>query len=184
MASRWPPRPIGLGAPFNIAFASRDTRDLLGPWWLVAACGAGTFALLAAIDFVAFGGETLRHIPGIGQSPPLDARLLVIFVGPVLEEVVFRGVVATGAAWLALQVLRRATDSPARSAQVVGTLTAATLAAFWHVGAPETALRVFILNLVINAVYGAFYWWRGLELAVMSHAIVTAILLLAVPVLR
>lgn len=49
-----------------------------------------------------------------------------------------------------------------------------------------TALNVALLSSETraNLVYGWLYWRRGLELAVLTHALVPAILYIGVPALR
>ncbi len=181
---RWPPQRLGLGPPLNLVVASRRTLPLLGPWWIIPALGVGATLILVALDLLLFDGITLRRVPGIGAPPPLGARVLVVLVGPIVEGLVFRVLIATGVAALVHALLVRFVRQPREAAQWAGTLVAALLAGLFHSRDVDAMTRVMTLNLVTGAVYGAIYWWRGLELSILTHVIVSVVLLLVVPVLR
>lgn len=58
MKIRWPPRPLGLGTPLNLAAASRETRPLLSRWWLVPVLGLATALLVVSIAGSIGGGDS------------------------------------------------------------------------------------------------------------------------------
>jgi membrane protease YdiL (CAAX protease family) len=182
MKIRWPPRPLGLGTPLNLAALSPETRPLLRRgWWLAPVLGLAAALLLVAIDLALFRGLTVQRLPELGSPPSVGLRVLIAIVGSVGEELYFRVFVATLAAWLGHAALSLFMRDPKAYAQWLGILVAAVIIGVWHVGDPADAPRVMTANVVTNVVYGWLYWWRGLEMAILAHMVVTAFLLIAVP---
>lgn len=185
MKIRWPPHPLGLGTPLNLATASRETRPLFtGEWWLAPVLGLGAGLVLVSIDVLFFAGATVRRLPALDAHPSVGMRLLIAPIGSLGEELVFRVLVCTLAAWLAYLALSLLIERPKVYAEWLGVLAAAGLIGAWHVGSPADAARVMTVNVVTNVVYGWVYWRRGLELAILTHMVVTAFLLIAVPAFR
>ena len=187
MKIAWPPRPLGLGTPLNLATLSPETRTLLGrSWWLIPVLGLATPLLMLGIDQVLFGGASLQRVRDLG-SQPLGFRLLVVLYSGVTEELLYRLFLASLVAWLAHVALSGFTRQaePRAFAQWLGILVAAVLFGLAHVGnLPDVAnpvLRAVTINGVAGVVLGWLYWWRGLEMAMLTHMVAIVVLYIAIP---
>lgn len=186
MTIRWPPAPLGLGTPLNLTASSPETRALLGrSWWLVLGFGLVTPMLMLAIDQVLFAGASLQRVRDLG-SEPLAFRLLVVVYSGVTEEVIYRLFLATMAAWLAYKAFQGLVAEPKVLAQWVGVLVSALIFGLAHVGnVPDAAhpvLRAVAVNGVAGLILGGLYWWRGLEVAMLTHMVAIVVLYIIVPV--
>jgi hypothetical protein len=187
MRAHWPPRPLGLGPPLNLALLSPTTRPLTRRrWWLPLVAGVATALAMMAADRALFGGVTMRATPGLNEHPPIGNRVLVALIGSLGEGLVFRVGVVTAVAWLAYVVLRRVSANAVRVAQWVGTIVAALAVGWMHVGqnAEPDVWRLVTLNAIGHTVYGWLYWTRGFEISFCTHAVVTSILYIVWPALR
>lgn len=185
MKIAWPPPPLGLGTPLNLAFASPQTRPLLRrSWWLAPVLGLVTPVLMLAIDHVLFEGVSRQRVRDLG-SQPLPFRLVVVLYSGMTEELIYRLLVATAVGWVAYLALSRFTTEPRRLSQWVGVLVAALLFGLAHVGnLPDVAHPVFravTVNGVPGLILGWLYWWRGLEIAIFTHMVAIAVLYVAIP---
>jgi hypothetical protein len=191
MKLRWPPPPLGLGPPLNLALLAPDTRARLARgWWLPPVVGLATALALFATDRLLFGGATMAGTPALSAHPPVGSRVLVAFLGSLFEELVFRVGLASVVAWIAYGLLRRALSDPERVirvAQGIGVLAAVSGVGLMHVGQvgqPSEFWRIMTINAVGHVVYGWLYWRRGFELALLTHAVVTLVLYIGWPALR
>lgn len=182
MRVRWPPSPLGLGTPLNLAVLAPETRsDFTRRWWRALALGLVAALVVMGLDAVLFGGLTVQRLPELGSDPPLGSRVLVVLVGSVGEELFFRALLATLVGWVAHLSLSRVTGRSKMLGQWFGVLVAATLAGVWHVGSPADAVRVMTISGIVGVAYGWLYWWRGLESAILAHMAVTGFLYIAAP---
>ncbi|MBX3174909.1 MAG: hypothetical protein KF709_10890 [Gemmatimonadaceae bacterium] len=109
----WPPRPLGLGTPLGLAAPSGRTRpDLLRDLRLVPVFGIFTALLIVAVDVLLFYGATIGRMPSLDDHPAVVSRVFVSLFGGVLEEVMFRLMLATFIAWLAYLALSRVVEKP------------------------------------------------------------------------
>ena len=188
MKPRWPPNPLGLGTPLNIASLSPETCSQLGrTWWIAPIAGVATAMAMACSDILFFDGITLRNTPDLGPETPAGDRVLVAIFGSLGEELVFRVGLATLVAWIVYKLLSRTLPNPVRTAQWIGTLAAAIAMGQLHVSQVEDATRfwrIMTVNFIGNVAYGALYWYRGFEMALMTHMTVTTVLYIGVPALR
>jgi len=185
MKIRWPPPPLGLGTPLNLAAVSPQTRAFLGrSWWLVPVLGVATPFLMLAIDQALFGGASLQRVRDLG-SQPLWFRTLVVLYSGMTEEFFYRLFIATLVAWLAYKAISSFTREPRTLAQWLGILVAALLFGLAHVGnLPDVAypiLRAITVNGVAGLILGWLYWWRGFEAAVLTHMVAIVVLYMVVP---
>lgn len=183
MRPRWPPSPLGLGTPLNLAVLAPRTRLAFVRWWWWRALALGLAAalILVALDAVLFEGRTVQRLPELNSDPPLGSRVLVVLVGSVGEELFFRTLLATFVGWVAHLSLSRVTGRSKTLGQWFGVLVAATLAGVWHLGNPPDAVRVMTISGIVGIAYGWLYWWRGLESAILAHMTVTGFLYFAAP---
>jgi len=83
---RWPPQPLGLGTPLNLALASPGTRSLLlRNWWLPLVAGVTASIAVLLVDQALFAGASLGRIREIG-SQPLSTRLVIMILSAVEEN--------------------------------------------------------------------------------------------------
>jgi membrane protease YdiL (CAAX protease family) len=185
MIIRWPPAPLGLGRPLNLACSSSDTQVLLRrSLWLAPVLGVAIPLLMLETDRMLFGGVSLQRVRDLG-SEPLVFRLLLIVYSGLTEELVYRLFLATLVAWLAYLALSRVVSEPKILAQWLGIVVAAVLFGLAHVGnipdAPQPVLRAVTVNGIAGLILGWLYWSRGLEIAVLTHMAAIAVLYIAVP---
>jgi membrane protease YdiL (CAAX protease family) len=182
---RWPPPPLGLGAPLNLVTLSRELRPRFqAQWWLAPVLGLAAGLTVIGIDALFFGGETARRTPSLSEHPSLLARILISIVGSIGEELFFRVLVATTIAWVVYLAARRLSTRSVVIAQTISVVAAALWVGLWHVGMAGDLWRVVSVNLVGNLLYGWLYWRRGLEMAIMAHVVVTATLFIGIPAFR
>jgi hypothetical protein len=186
MPIRWPPTPLGLGKPLNLASSSPETRDQLWRyWWLVPVLGLVTPLIMLSIDFVLFSGVSLQRVRDLG-SEPLGFRMLVVVYSGITEELLYRLFLATFVAWLAYSALSRFITEPKVLAQWFGVLVSALMFGLAHVGnLPDVAhpiLRAVTINGVAGLILGWLYWWHGLEMAILTHMFAITVLYFAIPV--
>jgi membrane protease YdiL (CAAX protease family) len=187
MKLRWPPSPLGLGTPLNLALAAPNTRSmLLQAWWLPALLGVVVPGLMLVVDHALFAGASLQRVRELG-SQPLPFRLLIVVYSGVTEELIYRLFIATFVAWLIHRALSRLSFDPKPLAQWAGVLVAALLFGLAHVsnlpGVPHPVLRAVIINGIAAIVLGWLYWWRGLEMAILTHMVAIVVLYIGVPFL-
>jgi len=97
---RWPPPPLGLGTPLNLALASPCTRSLLlRNWWLPLVAGVTASIAVFLVDQALLAGASLGRVREIG-SQPLSTRLVIMVFSAVEEELIYRVFIATLVAWL------------------------------------------------------------------------------------
>jgi len=181
----WPPEPLGLGTPLNLASSSAATRSLFRrSWWLILVLGLAIPLLMLTIDQLFFQGVSLERVRDLG-SQPLLFRLLVVVYSGVTEEILYRLILATSVGWLSFVSLSRITKDPKTQSQWLGVLVSALLFGLAHVGnlpdVPNPVLRALALNGIAGLVLGWLYWWRGLEMAMLTHMVAIVVLYVAVP---
>jgi Type II CAAX prenyl endopeptidase Rce1-like len=186
MRLHWPPTPLGLGTPLNLASQSEVTRTIVvRTWWHAVILGLATPMVMLLIDRVFFAGVSLQRIRILGSQPPAT-RLVIILFSSVTEELIYRVGIATLFAWLAFLLSRHLVTEARNVSQWVGIIVAAIFFGLSHVGnlpgVPHPILRALILNGVAGIAVGWVYWWRGLELAILAHLIADAVLYFVVPV--
>lgn len=189
MKFHWPPLPLGLGPPLNILALSREHRTGFGRRaWKSVVLAVAAAIVIAAIDHFFFSGETASRTPALDAHPTPAARVVVTFVGGLLEELYFRVFFATAVAGTVWLLFRRLFgERSVAAARWMGTLAAVAYVALWHtwmVNDPSADARVIAINSVGNLLYGWTYWRRGLEMAVLTHGVLNATLYLGLPLLH
>lgn len=177
-------RPLGLGAPvIEAALAGSGAAEALKRQMLPAALGglavAGLLLYLtraAPVDLQALG--TRFHIP-------LAPKLLY---GGITEELLMRWGLMSVLIWLPWRVLQRR-NGPPRTAHIVGgVVAAAVLFGLGHLPAvvamgvelsPPVVAYIVVGNTLPGIVFGVLYWRRGIEAAILAHALAHAVSSLA-----
>jgi membrane protease YdiL (CAAX protease family) len=184
---RWPPSPLGLGTPLNLALVASSTRSLLlRGWWIPLLTGFGVAVLILLVDQALFAGASLERVREVG-SQPLTIRFLIVVYSGIMEEVIYRLFLATLVAWVAYLVLRSFVSEPKQVAQWLGILVAAFFFGLAHVGnLPNIAhpvLRAVTINGILDVVLGWIYWTRGLESSILTHMVGIVVIYIGVPLI-
>ena len=169
----WPLRPLGLGTPFNSGLATRDMRaSFIRASWQYLLLGIAAALAVVALDQLLFAGVSVQRIRTVGAQP-FGVRCVIVLYSAVTEELIFRLLIATLVAWLAVRVLARFGRHANPIAVWLGILGAAVLFGLAHVpnlaDVPHPYLRAITLNGIAGIVLGWLYWRRGLEAAILAH---------------
>lgn len=167
---------LGLGAPVLEAVLARS------PCWpqfkvqLVPAASAGLAVGLLLMLMQHLAPPALASA-GSRLDIPLVARLLY---GGVTEEVLMRWGLMTVLVWLPWRAIQKRIGPPRLSFMLFGIAAAAVLFGLLHLpaaaamGVPvsaSVALYIIVGNTVPGIVFGLLYWRRGIEAAIMAHAL-------------
>ncbi|MBC8645794.1 MAG: CPBP family intramembrane metalloprotease [Thermoanaerobaculia bacterium] len=167
---------VGFRAPLFEAAASRC--PIRAELWSQVRPGihAGVPAGLVLLLFTRLAPPEIVELAGRFE-PPLLARMLY---GGITEEVLLRWGVMTGLTWLMWRLLQRPGEA-VRPAYVVVALVASSLlfglghlpAAHFLLGGltPSTLSWVIGANLTFGLLFGWLFWRRGLESAMVAHAL-------------
>ena len=175
MKQLWPPPPLGLGTPLNLALG-RAWKPSLG---LAVAAGVATPPLILVLDRLLFAGVSMERVRAF-VAQPLATRIAIVSYAGITEELVFRVIISTLVAWLGYLVIKRQT-----AAIWLGIAVAAVLFGLAHVAnlanVPHPYLRAITLNGIAGVVLGWLYWRRGFEWAVLAHLIADSVMYLVLP---
>lgn len=141
--------------------------------------GVVTTLLLLALDTTLFA----PRLAAAPAAPPLWTGALYALAGGLSEEVVFHYGLLAVLAWAAQRVL------PATRAYWLAiTVTALALGVFHFASTaavlsltPLVAMRTLVLSALGGVATGWLYWRRGLEAAMLAHAVVSFALHVAAP---
>jgi membrane protease YdiL (CAAX protease family) len=166
---------VGFRAPLFEAAATR--RPILTELWSQLRPGvyAGVPAGLALLMFTRFSPSEIARLAERFE-PPLLARLLY---GGITEEVLLRWGLMTSFTWLMWRLLQRPGEA-VRPAYVSFAIVASSLvfglghlpAAHFLLGGltPSTLSWVIGANTSFGLLFGWLFWRRGLESAMVAHA--------------
>lgn len=185
MKVRWPPHPLGLGTPLNLALPSAEARALLArSWWQPLVLGLSIPLLMLLVDGLLFGGASLTRVRDLGEEPLVE-RLLIMVYSAISEELIYRVLIGTIVAWLSYRAIFRFSSRAKSVSQWLGVAVAAYFFGLAHVGnlpdIPHPVLRAVTVNGIAAIALGWLYWWRGLEAAILTHMVAIAVLYIGVP---
>jgi Type II CAAX prenyl endopeptidase Rce1-like len=180
----WPINGLGLGTLANLAFLSPAQRPRLGRNLLASAViGLSMVLVVLGLDHLFFGGDSLVRIRAMGALP-WAFRLWVCVYSSIAEELIYRLGISTLVASVTFLALRRRSHRAAKVSAWVGIAVASVLFGLSHVGnAPNAAhpiLRALTLDGLTAVVLGWLYWYRGLEVALVTHFIADITIYLAI----
>lgn len=181
----WAAPRVGLDAPLLRALLERRSpgpvlRAQAGPALFV---GFATAAILFGYDRLSAPWFAAAPVPDLPL--PLVTKLLY---GGVVEEVITRWGLMSLFVWLAWKLMRSA--RPAAGAYWAGALLAALLFAAGHLPLlfavmphPPAGLvaAVIVGNTLPGLMFGWLYWRRGLEAAMLAHALGHLVFTLVAP---
>lgn len=175
MKQIWPPPPLGLGTPLNLALG-KAWKPSLG---MAVATGFLLPPIILLADRLLFAGISMERVRAF-VAQPLTTKLQIVATAGIVEELVFRVVISTLVAWIVWLVTKRQT-----AAIWTGIVVAAVAFGLAHVAnlanVPHPYLRAITLNGIAGLALGWLYWRRGLEWAVLAHLIADATMYLLLP---
>ena len=175
MKLRWPPPPLGFGTPLNLALGRAWKRSLV----LAVATGLAIPPAILLLDRLLFASVSMQRVRAF-VAQPLAAKLQIVAVAGIAEELVFRVIASTLVAWIVYLLTKRQT-----AAIWTGIVVAAVLFGLAHIAnladVPHPYLRAITLNGIAGLALGWLYWRRGLEWAVLAHTIADTTMYLLLP---
>lgn len=177
--------PLGLGAPWLAHLLYGRPRPRASSWLLAAVLGILGAALIVAA--IAWFGAPFEQSGAI-QTPAPWKGLLASPYGAIVEETLLRVFIMGAIAWL---LAHMSGGMPRAWLMIAAILIASVLFGIGHLPmaaqlAPLSAAivtRVIVYNSVGGLVFGALYWKRGLEHAMLAHLCADIVLHVAAPVL-
>ncbi len=173
---------VGLSSPVAEAAASGgDAVSALKPQIIPGIVGglAGGVALvsIAAMLKPFLTAEMLARLGALGNALPLPVRLLQ---GGITEEVLLRWGLMTLLVWAAWRLFQKGKDRPKPSYVVGAILVSSLIFAVGHMPLafmlfPEPTLPLVLFVIFANSAFGLIagylYWKKGLESAMIAHAL-------------
>jgi len=181
---------VGLSSPVAEAAASGgDSISALKPQivpGIVGGLAGGVSLILIATVLKPFlSPEVLARLGEFGKVLPLPTRLLY---GGIIEELLLRWGLMTLLVWAAWRLFEKGRGRPKPSYFVGAILGSSLLFAIGHLPlafmlfpAPTFALIVFAIvgNSAFGLIGGYLYWKRGLESAMIAHALTHVVMFTA-----
>ncbi len=182
----------GLGAPILERWLKSEAVGSQVRSIIVPAISLGVLGGIAtvALDRLVFA----QLLPGfstvITQLSGWQALLASLY-GGILEELMLRLLVVSALVWLFSRVSHSPVGTPTQGAFWVAIVAAAVLFGLGHLPAtsltvaitPLVVLREIILNGIPGVVFGALYWKRGLEAAMLCHFSADLVLHVLIPLI-
>ncbi|MGH9941318.1 MAG: CPBP family intramembrane glutamic endopeptidase [Pyrinomonadaceae bacterium] len=181
---------VGLSSPVAEAAASGgDSVSAFKPQLVPGIVGglAGGIAviLIAAVSKPFLSPEVIARIGEFGKFLPLLTRLLY---GGITEELLLRWGLMTLLVWAAWRLFQKAQDRP-KPAYFVGAIVISSVVfaighlpiAFMLFPEPTLALTLFVIigNSAFGLIAGYLYWKKGLESAMIAHALTHVVMFTA-----
>jgi membrane protease YdiL (CAAX protease family) len=173
---------VGLSSPVAEAAASGGgvisaLRPQIVPGILGGLVGGASLVLIATVLKPFFSPEMLARLGEFGNILPIPTRLLY---GGITEEVLLRWGFMTLLVWAAWRLFRKGQDRPKPAYFVAAILISSLVFAVGHFPValmlfpePTPALILFVIfgNSAFGLVGGYLYWKKGLESAMIAHAL-------------
>jgi len=181
---------VGLSSPVAEAAASGgDAVSALKPQIIPGIIGglAGgvSLVLIAAVLKPFLSPEMLARIGEFGKVLPFPTRLLY---GGILEELLLRWGLMTLLVWAAWRLFQKGRGQP-KPNFFVGAIVISSLVfaighlpiAFMLFPEPTLALTLFVIigNSAFGLIAGYLYWKKGLESAIIAHALTHGVMFTA-----
>ena len=181
---------VGLSSPVAEAIASRgDWASALKPQiipGIVGGLAGGTsLVLIAAATKPFLSPETLGRLAAYGNILPIPARLLY---GGIFEELLLRWGLMTLLVWVALRLFQKKRDKPTSAVFVAAILISSLVFAIGHLPVaymlfPDMTFALLLFAIFGNAAFGLIggylYWKKGLESAIIAHALTHVVMITA-----
>ena len=173
---------VGLSSPVAEAAASGGDwvsafKPQIIPGIVGGLAGGISLVLIAAVLKPFLSPEVLARLGEYGKVLPLPTRLLY---GGIIEELLLRWGLMTLLVWAGWRLFQKGRGQP-KPAYFVGAILVSTLMfAIGHLPVafllfPEPTLALIVFALVGNSAFGLIagylYWRKGLESAMIAHAL-------------
>ena len=181
---------VGLSSPVAEAAASGGDwvsafKPQIIPGIVGGLAGGISLVLIAAVLKPFLSPEVLARLGEYGKVLPLPTRLLY---GGIIEELLLRWGLMTLLVWAAWRLCQKGRGQP-KPAYFVGAILVSTLMfAIGHLPVafllfPEPTLALIVFALVGNSAFGLIagylYWKKGLESAMIAHALTHVVMFTA-----
>ena len=181
---------VGLSSPVAEAAASGgDAVSAFKPQIISGIVGglAGGVALIliAAVTKLFLSPEVLARLGEFGKILPLPTRLLY---GGIVEELLLRWGLMTLLVWAAWRLFQKGRGQPKPAFFVGAILVSSLVFAIGHLPVafmlfPEPTLALILFAIVGNSAFGLIagylYWKKGLESAMIAHALTHVVMFTA-----
>ncbi|TLS51195.1 CPBP family intramembrane metalloprotease [Paenibacillus antri] len=176
-------RRVGLGAPHLTGWLAGGARAPFTAKALLfsVAVGAVAIALTVGVDAL-----FQPHLPALLASKsgedvvPFWAGMLTMFYGGINEELWMRFGVMSFVVWLLGVTFARKAERKPAWIYVAGIVFAAVMFGVGHLAAAPAmfadvttvlVVRIVFVNAIAGMFFGALYWKKGLEYAIVAHMV-------------
>ncbi|MBX3424032.1 MAG: CPBP family intramembrane metalloprotease [Pirellulaceae bacterium] len=181
---------VGLSSPVAEAVASGGDsvsafKPQIIPGIVGGLAGGVAIVLIAAVAKPFLSPEAVARIGEFGKLLPLPTRLLY---GGIVEELLLRWGLMTLLVWAMWRLLQQGQDRPKPAFVVSAILISSLVFGIGHLPValmlfpePTPALTVFVIigNSAFGLIAGYLYWKKGLESAMLAHALTHVVMLMA-----
>ena len=181
---------VGLSSPVAEAAASGGDpvsalRPQIIPGIVGGLAGGVSIVLIATALKPLLSPEVLARLGEFGNILPLPTRLLS---GGIMEELLLRWGLMTLLVWVAWRLFQKGQGGPRPACFVGAILISSVLFAIGHLPLafmlfpePSFALIVFVIvgNSAFGLIGGYLYWKKGLESAMIAHALTHVVMFTA-----
>jgi hypothetical protein len=173
---------VGLSAPVAEAVADHDDvasalKPQIVPGLIGGSAGGALLVLIATALKPFLSPEMLARIGEFGNILPIPTRLLY---GGITEEVLLRWGLMTLLVWAAWRLFQKGHDRPKPVIYIIAIVISSVIFAIGHFPIafmlfpqPTFALILFVIlaNSAFGLIGGYLYWTKGLESAMIAHAV-------------
>lgn len=181
---------VGLSSPVAEAAASGGDpvsafKPQIMPGFVGGLAGGVSLVLIASILKPFLSPEVLARLGEFGKVLPLPTRLLY---GGIIEELLLRWGLMTLLVWAAWRLFQKGRGQPKPAFFVGAILVSSLLFAVGHLPVafllfPEPTFALIVFALVGNSAFGLIagylYWKKGLESAMLAHALTHVVMFTA-----
>jgi len=181
---------VGLSSPVAEAAASGGDpvsalRPQIIPGIVGGLAGGVSIVLIATALKPLLSPEVLARLGEFGNILPLPTRLLS---GGIMEELLLRWGLMTLLVWVAWRLFQKGQGGPRPACFVGAILISSVLFAIGHLPLafmlfPEPSFALIVFVIVANSAFGLiggyFYWKKGLESAMIAHALTHVVMFTA-----
>jgi len=181
---------VGLSSPVAEAAARGDDsvsalRPQIIPGIVGGLAGGVSIVLIATALKPLLSPEVLARLGEFGNILPLPTRLLS---GGIMEEVLLRWGLMTLLVWVAWRLFQKGQGRPRPACFVAAILISSVVFAIGHLPLafmlfPEPSFALIVFVIVANSAFGLiggyFYWKKGLESAMIAHALTHVVMFTA-----
>lgn len=181
---------VGLSSPVAEAAASGGNlvsayKPQIIPGIVGGLAGGVAIVLIGVVSKPFLSPEVVARIGEFGKVLPLPTRLLY---GGITEEILLRWGLMTLLVWTAWRLFQKGQGSPKPAFFVSAILISSLVFGIGHLPVafmlfpePMLALTLFVIvgNSAFGLIAGYLYWKKGLESAMLAHALTHIVLFMA-----